>query len=252
MRSSPSSKRSLQKNDRAPLESALETRLGELYRTFRRELPPTVQVRFHRYSRLAHNIRHRDGRIEVRLSDILLEAPREVLDALLAILLRKLYRRRPLEKDRECYLKYVNLPETRARTRSVRKKRSSPRMRSATGEVFDLEELFEQINQKYFDHKVEIDHLGWSLRKRKRILGHFDAAHSAIVIDRSLDNPLVPSYVVEYVLFHEMLHVQMGEEVRNGIRYVHHKRFKKVERQFPDYRRAQQFIRENLPGKNLE
>ena len=78
-----------------------------------------------------------------------------------------------------------------------------------------------------------------------RRLGHYDPAHEAIVLSRRLDNPLVPEYVVRYVLYHEMLHVQLGEDTpdTSGRRRIHGPRFRLAEKRYPDSRRALDFIR---------
>ena len=40
------------------------------------------------------------------------------------------------------------------------------------------------------------------------MLGHFDPSHNAIIISRIFDEPKAPKLALEYVMFHEMLHLR--------------------------------------------
>jgi predicted metal-dependent hydrolase len=74
-------------------------------------------------------------------------------------------------------------------------------------------------------------------------LGHYDPAHHAIVLSRALDRSKVPAYVVEYVLYHEMLHLKHPVEYRSERRCVHSAAFKAEERRFPEFERANRFLK---------
>ena len=50
--------------------------------------------------------------------------------------------------------------------------------------------------------------LTWSEQNAKRSLGHYDAAHNTIVVSRVFDRPSSPRYAIEYLLYHEMLHLK--------------------------------------------
>jgi hypothetical protein len=57
-----------------------------------------------------------------------------------------------------------------------------------------------------------------------------------------LDSNDVPDYVVEYVLYHEMLHIKHPARLINGRRHRHTSAFRFDERKFVDYEKAQQWI----------
>ncbi len=202
----------------------------------------SARVSFYPYARLTNTIRFRDGHFEVRLSDILEAAPPEVLEAALTVLGSKLLKRPVPPPARQIYRSYVARPEIRAKVRSVRMTRGRKNLGSPEGKVFDLRHLYNEINTSYFSGQLDIRHLSWSRRKNRRTLGHFDAAHSAIIINRKLDSRLVPKYVACYVLFHEMLHAHFGEEYRNGRRNIHHAAFRQAENGFADYNKAKRFL----------
>ena len=85
--------------------------------------------------------------------------------------------------------------------------------------------------------------LGWSLRASTTRLGHYDVAHDAIVISRVFDRPHVPSLALEYVLYHEMLHIKHPVQVRSGgRRCAHTPEFQAEERRFPSIDEAKRLL----------
>jgi hypothetical protein len=84
--------------------------------------------------------------------------------------------------------------------------------------------------------------LSWSTRRTKRILGHYDASHDCIVISRSLDSINVPAHVVEFVLYHEMLHIKHPTKISNGRRRMHTPDFRADEQEFAFYKEAEKWI----------
>lgn len=202
----------------------------------------SAQVSFFPYARLTNTIRFREGRYHVRLSDILEDAPPEVIEAALSVLVSKLLKQPVPHSASQIYRSYVARPEMRAKVRSVRIARGRKHLGSPVGKVFDLQHLYDEVNLTYFSGQLNIRHLSWSRRKNRRTLGHYDGAHSAVIINRRLDSRLVPKYVVSYVLFHEMLHAHFGEQYRNGRRSIHHAAFRQAEKGFADYEKAKRFI----------
>ncbi len=89
--------------------------------------------------------------------------------------------------------------------------------------------------------------LVWSQRRHRTVLGHYDPAHDAIVLNRGLDDHQVPAWVLEYVLFHEMLHAHLGEQTCGGQRFVHHAEFREAEKRFVEFDKAKKFIRTGWP-----
>ena len=225
-----------------PANSALRESLRALHTRLTGRVLEECRFLFYPYAGLHHTIRWRDGGVELRLSDILQDAPFEVLQAIALKLLYKLLGRRPPRDLVQKYRDYINRSEIVERTRQVRGSRGRKRLNHPRGRVFDLEELFQDLNTQYFEGQLSVERLGWSRGRGLGILGHYDPAHSAIVISTRLDNPLVPRYVVAYVLYHEMLHVSLGEKVRNGRRHVHHREFRLAERRFRDFQKAKRFI----------
>lgn len=226
--------------------SQLHEALAASYRKIKGSRVPALSIVFYPYSGLRHTIRLRDGKLHVRISDICAGAPMDALTALFEILLSRLFRRKSPGQALETYRRFINSQEMREKTRQVRRQRSRKRLSPPHGKVFDLARLFESLNARYFHNGIQISRIGWSPRAGRHVLGHFDPAHRTISLSRWLDHPLVPDYVVEYVLYHEMLHVWFDEESRGSKRIVHHRSFRDAERRFHSYQAARDFIRSNL------
>lgn len=204
--------------------------------------PPQFIVQYHPYADLTHTIRLREGVARVRLSDALARAPLSVIEAAAAILLGRLYRRRPPPDLIETYRRFSHAPSTRRRLRAIRQRRARRLEHSPPGSHHDLAPLFAQLNREYFGNALGEPRLGWSKRPWRAQLGCFDPALNQIVINRRLDHPSVPEYVVAYVLYHEMLHQKYPIRCVKRRRQSHPAAFRETERRFTHYARAQRFL----------
>lgn len=207
---------------------------------------PAIEVQFYPYVGINHTIRVRDGSIYVRIAEICRDMPLPVQRALAYVLVSKLYRRRVPKAARELYGNYIRSEAVRERATESRRSRGRKVVIGTQGRIYDLNELFDDLNTKYFGGGLGKPTLTWSARKTYRILGHHDSTHDTIVISRSLDSDETPRFVVEYVLFHEMLHVHHPTIHQNGRRYNHTPAFKRDERKFSHYHQAENWIERNV------
>lgn len=205
--------------------------------------PPQFVVEFHSYTDLTHTIRLQEDTAHVRLSDVLRSAPRSVVEAAAAILLGRLYRRRPPEELVKTYRLFSYAPSTRRRLLRLRQRRARKIEHSPAGACHDLESLFRQLNLRYFENALIQPVLSWSRRAWRAQLGCFDPALNQIVINRELDHPVVPPYVVAYVLYHEMLHQKLPVRFVRCRKESHSARFRAEEKQFADFERAMKFLK---------
>ena len=204
--------------------------------------PPRFRVEFFPYSSLTLTIRRREEVVFVRLSDLLRRAPLAVLEAAAAMLLARVYRRKAPAALVAPYLEYARSGRTRSRMNRMRHRRVRPRHAGAQGQRFHLEKLFDDLNAKYFSGELKKPHIGWSLRSWCRQFGCYDPGPNQILLNRRLDHPRVPRCAVEYVLFHEMLHVKHPTR-RSGCTLVSHSReFREEERRFPEFERARRIL----------
>ena len=204
--------------------------------------PPRFRVEFYPYSSLVLTIRRRDEVVYVRFSDLLHRAPRAVLEGAAALLLARVYRRKAPGELTTPYLEYARSHRTRARIQRIRNKRVRPCAVEPRGRHFDLHKLFDELNAKYFGGELKRPLIGWSTRNWRRQFGCYDPGPGHILLNRRMDRPGVQRCAVEYVLFHEMLHVKHPTR-RSGCSLVSHSReFRAEEKLFPEFIKARKIL----------
>ena len=206
-------------------------------------LPPELKIEFFAFANINNTIRLRQGRLLVRLSDLLEGAPESVVRAIAHILLAKMYRKKIDRGQAARYRKYVGSQEVVGKAHLVRQVRGRKRLNSPRGKVYDLDAVFEDLNLRFFHGLLGRPRMSWSPTKTRRILGHYDPAHNAIVISRIFDHPAVPRYAVEYIVYHEMLHLKHPVRLRGSRRCVHPAEFQAEEKLFPELDAANAFLK---------
>ncbi len=220
----------------------------EIYaRVFRQLKPrtavPEIGVEFCRFANVDSFIRLEEGRLRVRISDLLAGAPARVAEALAFILLGKLYRKKIPRLYSHRYRLYLNRRDIRRQAHLVRLIRGRKFISGPQGRHHNLEELFERLNMQFFDGLMGRPRLGWSRQASRTMLGHFDPSHQAIIISRIFDDPSVPVLAVEYVMFHEMLHLRHPVDHSGARRRVHTKEFRAAEKEFPKLIQAKEILK---------
>jgi hypothetical protein len=204
---------------------------------------PPITIRFRRFTSLNTTIRLREGSIHVSLSDLLEGAPESVLHAIAHILMAKLYKK-PVDATHNLrYKRFASSAAVTRQTELIRYARGTKRISGPEGRFFHLEEVFDSLNQRFFGGLLGRPNLTWSEHHAKRSLGHYDAAHNTIVVSKVFDRPSSPRYAIEYLLYHEMLHLKHPVRMRGLRRCVHSAAFKAEESLFPQLKEALAFIR---------
>ena len=225
------------------MNSNLQEILQHTYRELRPRAPlPEFRAEFYPFTNLNNTIRLREGVLHIRFSDLLEGAPDSVIQAIAHILLAKIYRK-PIESHHATrYRRYVSSHDMSAKAHLVRQVRGRKRIDSAVGEVYDLEAIFDDLNHRFFHGLLGRPQLTWSREHARNSLGHYDPAHNAIVVSRVFDSHRVPRFAVEYILYHEMLHLKYPVKLRGSRRCIHGPEFRAEERQFPHLQEAKRFL----------
>ena len=204
---------------------------------------PPIAVRFRRFTSLNTTIRLREGQIKVNLSDLLEGAPESVIRAIAHILLAKLYKK-PIDAAHNLrYKRFASSAAVTRQTEIIRHARGTKRYFGPEGRFYHLEEVFDTLNVRFFGGMLGRPELTWSENHAKRSLGHYDAAHNTIVVSRVFDRPSSPRYAIEYLLYHEMLHLKHPVKMRGTRRCVHSAEFKAEEQRFPQLAEAMAYIK---------
>lgn len=211
-----------------------------------RSLDPPPKVAFYPYANGASTVREREGRVRFRLSDRLQGAPDQVLEGVVAILL----------------CRFLGLPDARADAAAVRAYRAflHEERQAAPGEAparrrgrkhIDPVGAHRSLLESYLRVTLDmgltlprVPTLSWSKTVSRHRFGHWDADHNAVVISQVLDDPDVPEFVLDYVVYHELLHIVHPAKMGSGTkRIVHSAAFKRDERRFPRWKEGDEWIR---------
>jgi hypothetical protein len=202
-----------------------------------------ITVSYYPYIGLTHTIRRRGNGWVLRISDHCRHAPAVVLEAVALILGCKVMRRRPPQEAVRTYRQFLNEPSIQRGVAERRLRRGRKRLAGAQGKTYALQDMFRELNERYFNNQIEVRGLGWGLRRGWSRLGHYDSLHQTITLSPVLDSPRVPQSTVAYILYHEMLHSLFNGTVVSGKRNHHPPEFQRAERGFPGYAEARNFLR---------
>ena len=221
---------------------------GEIFARVHREVrprtpAPPIRIEYKRFANANSDVRLENGAIRVRITDLLESAPAPVTEALAHILLGKLYRKPAAARYAHRYRLYLNRKDMRSRIHLVRQARGRKAHTGPDGAVHHLEEIFEELNGKYFGGMMARPALGWSHVRSRTRLGHFDPSHQMIVISRIFDDMRAPRLALEYVMYHEMLHLHYPVDHSGARRCVHTPEFRAHEKLFPRFEEAKALLK---------
>ena len=142
--------------------------------------------------------------LRLRVHHLFLGAPDTVVSAMAD------YAGRGVEAAREVLEAYAREHQDRVR----RERRPGEPLRSR-GRCFDLRAVASRLNAAYFGGRVQVE-TGWArrpagTRRRSIHLGGYDTRRREIRIHPALDRPSVPAFVVDYLVFHALLHADPGD-----------------------------------------
>lgn len=178
-----------------------------------------------------------------KISDYLDGSPDDVQTSLAWYLLCRAHHRRcpPGKADR--YIGYARSQELWGPNRSRYLSRARNLVIGPKGEHRDIKEVFDYVNTCYFSGGLQPLVLAWSCESPRQRLGFYFDSLNLLAANRVLDSSRVPRYVLEFVVYHELLHHVDAAGARR-IRRVHHTReFREQERAFSHYEDAERWLR---------
>jgi len=180
--------------------------------------------------------------LRLRVHHLFLGAPDPVVEALAA------YAGRTDAQASEVLEAYAH-----AHSERVRRERRPGKPLRTRGRCFDLQAIYARLNASWFDGRVQVD-VGWArkpggTRRRSIHVGGYDARLREIRIHPALDRPHVPAFVVDYLVFHAMLHADLAgtddESSEGRCAPEHTPMFREREVLFPLRDAAQRWLHDN-------
>ncbi len=214
-----------------------------------KEIP--VEARFKELAGLKSSAKLEDGRVFAKASSGFRSATQEVLVGLALGLLSSLFRRKIGEKDAHFLQEYKQFVGRESALRlhdALRERRGRKGELKPQGNFFDLTENLNKITTLYPEclREGRAPEITWSQEQSRRVLAWYDSAFCKIVVNKKLDRRGVPDYVIDYLVYHELLHHKHpttfhGESLR---RCVHSREFKQDEKKFYHYDLAKEWLGE--------
>ncbi len=195
--------------------------------------PVMLSITDNRHAIISH--RCNAGVLRVRVHHMFLDAPSNVLDALVRYL---------TDGDRDASA-LVSLYIESNGARLAPRSRKMPLL--TRGAHHDLLGIFDDLNRRYFDGRVHAV-ITWGKRGAKRDrprqtikLGSYSNVERMIRVHPALDRKWVPRYFLAYVVYHEMLHHvipanRSGAHVRRSL--LHPPEFREREKEYRFFERA--------------
>ena len=177
---------------------------------------------------------------KISMHKIFLKAPQNVMEALTCYVKRKQPQMpAPIREFIETHLHKLDYSHT-----------LDHRKLYCQGTCYNLKDVYDSLNQEYFDNKLNLT-ITWygkaHQRNRSRVtFGLYHDPLKLIKINRLLDSPSYPDYLISYVVYHEMLHeVCPSYFDENGVHRIHNKEFKALEMNYRHYSVALEWIKNN-------
>lgn len=195
---------------------------------------PRVCIQFYN-TRYLYKGTHSPQQIKIILNEAFIEAPPVILENLVHLSING---RDPKKLD--TIRQYSRQPAFLYHYKTLYS--HQPRIKAPAGGHYDLQKVFERVNKEYFMSGLPEPRLGWSSRKSLKKLGHYQIETDILVISKSLDSPQVPNHVIDFVMYHELLHKQMGATRLNGRTRSHTSEFRATEKKFRFYQETMTFL----------
>lgn len=202
-----------------------------------------IIAEFYPYSNIKLTVNPRKGKVLIRMADILSTAPKDVIISAANIIISRYMNIKCGDDYRALYREYIYSEDIRIKVRGIRRARARRRSFNPKGNFFDLEECFNNINSKYFNGSLKMPTLTWSNKRTKSSVGHYDMDLDVLVISKKLDTKKTPKYVVEFVVYHELLHQLYPGRYISGQWQVHTPEFKRSEKLFEKFDLANNWLK---------
>jgi hypothetical protein len=240
----PRRRAGVQPADDESARKALEERISSAMFPHAPEARLALAVTDNRFTMIS--VKREKGLFRLRLHHMFLDADPDIVRALGRYVARN-------DRDASQLLaRYIDV--NHRKIRRARRRRPTVFTIEMRGEVHDLKEIYDDLNRRYFDNKIDA-RITWSQRaqpgaKRRRRnsikMGSYSVEDRLIRIHASLDRPFVPRLFVEWIVYHEMLHQKHDIPVVGGRRQFHTAEFLAEEAQYEHFQRMSRWERENL------
>ncbi len=112
----------------------------------------------------------------------------------------------------------------------------------AQGDYQDLNPVFEQVNRDYFANRMVRPLISWSSRTTYRKFGHYEFSSDQLSVSKTLDQKSTPPYMLSFLMYHELLHKELGIKDSGTRKTAHTHQFRQMEMEHKDYQAAKEYL----------
>ncbi|MCL1811813.1 MAG: M48 family metallopeptidase [Methanomassiliicoccaceae archaeon] len=183
--------------------------------------------------------------IDVKISDYLIDAPDDVVRDFSSMIIGTIVNKKPAYG--KAYLDWVRSDEYINGKRKIYLRRSRNLTGSMEGNERDLADSLDRLLDSGLLTPPNISNsfFSWTKIPNVRKVGFCSPMMRVVGVSSSLDDVSVPEFVLDYVVYHESLHLAQG--YRPGQR-SHDKKFRIDERRYPRYEEAESYLRSFWSG----
>ena len=207
---------------------------------------PTLDCSYKNFSSLKATAKLEKNTLIARVSEGYNAASQDVLVGLALHLLQKIFRKKcPFDFYARAYKEFVTRESTARLNTSIRV--AKPKKLEAVGNVYNLNDILAAVLRDY-SHLLgttKLSGISWNNRLGKRLLAFHDESFNTVMVNNSFDSYKVPQFVLEYLVFHELLHAKHGAAYQRGSslrRMVHTHAFKQDEKKFLLLKEAESWL----------
>lgn len=198
-----------------------------------------VDAEFYPFKEFKTTWQRTGTKAEFKVTDYLLGADEEIMGDFASCLFTRIKsRRREVYTDR--LREWLKSPEFVRLNQPLYLERSRNLTYSPQGESHDLLALLDRLHAKGLVHDGAGAFITWTDRPNRYRMGYCSVLMKVVAISSALDVAKVPDFVTEYVLYHEMLHLENGTD---SLRSYHDAAFRRQERMFPQWREAESWLK---------
>jgi hypothetical protein len=198
-----------------------------------------VQAEFYPFKEFKTTWQRCGNKAEFKVTDYLLGAKEDILGDFASCLFTRIQKRRK-EVYTDRLLQWLQSPEFVQLNQPLYLERSRNLTFSPQGDSHDLLALLDRLHDKGLVHNGKEAFISWTDRPNRYRMGYCSILMKVVAISSALDSQNVPDFVTEYVLYHEMLHLENGTD---SLRSYHDAAFRRQERLFPQWKEAEAWLK---------
>lgn len=199
-----------------------------------------VDARFYPFKEFKSTWVRSGRRAELRVTDYLKCADDAILEDFVGCLCARILSRGRREVYTDRLRAWLTSDEFVARNQPLYLSRSRNLTLSGAGSTIDLEAMRDRLRDEGLIQDAADAYLSWTISGNRHRVGYCSVIMKVIAVSSALDCSAVPDFVSEYVLYHELLHLETGLE---GLAAAHGADFRRRERLHPHWREAEDFLK---------